>query len=113
MIFFANGGALDVVNGPNQANSLPVRQKGAGTHLAQLALNPRKRREMRQKHIVLGRDKREAEAERDKWLSEHPDIEILREHPARPEPSTLLVRIGGRNVPRISIEVEYEYRNAS
>jgi hypothetical protein len=67
---------------------------------------------MRQKHIVLGRDLREAQAERDKWLSEHPDIAVLQEHP-RAEPSTLLVRIGGRNVPRVSIEVEYEFRNAS
>jgi hypothetical protein len=68
---------------------------------------------MRQKHIILGRDKREAEAERDKWLSEHPDIAVLQEHPPRAEPSTLLVRFGGPDVPRVSIEVEYEYRNAS
>jgi hypothetical protein len=68
---------------------------------------------MRQKHIVLGRDMREAEAERDKWLSAHPGIAVVQEHPPRAEPSTLLVRIGGRNVPRVSIEVEYEYRNAS
>jgi hypothetical protein len=113
VIFFTQGGTLQMVNSPNQANFSLSGKSGAGTYLAQLALSPRKRREMRQKHIVLGRDKGEAEAERDKWLSEHPDIEILREHPARPEPSTLLVRIGGRNVPRISIEVEYEYRNAS
>lgn len=68
---------------------------------------------MRQKHIVLGRDRREAEAQRDKWLSDHPNIAVLREYPLRSEPPTLLVRIGGRNVPRVSIEVEFEYRNAS
>lgn len=65
------------------------------------------------RYIVLGRDMREAQAERDKWLSEHPDIAVLQVHPPRTEPFTLLVRIGGRNVPRVSIEVEYEYRNAS
>lgn len=68
---------------------------------------------MIQRYIVLGRDMREAQAERDKWLSEHPDIAILQVHPPRAEPPTLLARIGGRNVPRVSIEVEYEYRNAS
>lgn len=68
---------------------------------------------MIQRYIVLGRDMREAQAERDKWLSEHPDIAILRLHPPRTEPPTLLARIGGRNVPRVSIEVEYEYRDAS
>jgi hypothetical protein len=68
---------------------------------------------MAQKHIVLGRDTSDAQAERDKWLSEHRNIEILQEHPPRQEPSTWLVRIGGRNVPRVSIEVEYRLRDAS
>jgi hypothetical protein len=67
---------------------------------------------MRQKHIILGRDRLEAEAERDKWLSEHPEVEVLYERPPQPEPRTLLLRIGGRHVPRVSIEVEYENRKA-
>jgi hypothetical protein len=65
---------------------------------------------MRQKHIILGRDALEAKAERDRWLAEHPRVQILHEHPPKPEPRTLLLRIGGRNVPRVSIEVDYEIR---
>jgi hypothetical protein len=68
---------------------------------------------MTQKRIILGRDRREAEAERDRWLSEHPEIRILIEHPPRLEPRTLFVRIGGSHAPRVSIEVEYELRRAS
>jgi hypothetical protein len=68
---------------------------------------------MKHKHIVLGRDAREAEAERDRWLSEHRDVEVIHEYPPRLEPTTLLVRIGGRNVPKVSIEMEYRLRDAS
>jgi hypothetical protein len=68
---------------------------------------------MRKKYIVLGRDAREAQAERDRWLLEHRNVEVLQEHPPRFEPATLLVRIGGRDVPRVSIEVEYRDRDAS
>jgi hypothetical protein len=63
---------------------------------------------MIQKHIILGRDKLDAEANRDRWLSENPRANVLRVHPPKAEPITLLTRIGGRNVPRISIEVDYE-----
>jgi hypothetical protein len=68
---------------------------------------------MSQKHIVLGRDAREAETARDKWLSEHHNVELLHEDPPRLEPATLLIRIGGRNVPKVSIEMEYRLRDAS
>jgi hypothetical protein len=64
--------------------------------------------EMAQQRIILGTDRRDAEAQRDRWLFEHPEIKILRVHPPRLEPQTLLTRIGGRSVPRVSIEVEYE-----
>ncbi len=63
---------------------------------------------MIQKHIILGRDRPDAEAKRDRWLFEHPKIHVLRVHAPKAEPNTLLMRIGGRNVPRVSIEVEYE-----
>ena len=59
-------------------------------------------------HLILGRDNDDAEACRDRWLSENPSIKILRVHRPRPEPETWLTRLGGRNVPRVSITVEYE-----
>lgn len=68
----------------------------------------RERTEMRHQQIILGRNRRDAEAQRDRWLSEHPEIKVLRVHGPKPEPRTLLTRIGGRNVPRVSIKVEYE-----
>ena len=63
---------------------------------------------MKQQHIILGKNRRHAEAQRDRWLSEHPEAKILQVSPVRPEAPTLLMRIGGRDVPRVSIEVEYE-----
>ena len=65
---------------------------------------------MTRRHIILGRDKGHLEAERDRWLSEHPDFELVREHPPKTEQS-LLARIGGKNVPQVSIELEYAYRS--
>jgi hypothetical protein len=59
-------------------------------------------------HVFLGTDSDDAEALRDRWLSENPTIKVLRVHPPRREPMSLLVRLGGRNVPRVSITVDYE-----
>jgi hypothetical protein len=59
-------------------------------------------------HLILGKDRRDAEAQRDRWLSENPAIRILRVHPPRRTPPTLLTRLGGRNVPRVFIAVDYE-----
>jgi hypothetical protein len=59
-------------------------------------------------HVFLGTDSGDAEALRDRWLSENPTIKVLRMHPPRREPLSLLVRLGGRNVPRVSITVDYE-----
>jgi hypothetical protein len=59
-------------------------------------------------HVFLGADSCDAEALRDQWLSENPTIKVLRMHPPRREPLSLLVRLGGRNVPRVSITVDYE-----
>jgi hypothetical protein len=58
--------------------------------------------------IILGRDRKDAEAECGKWLSKNPDIKVVRVHPSAPEPMNWLSLIGGRNVPRFSIMVEYE-----
>jgi len=63
---------------------------------------------MTRRHIILGRNQGHLVAERDRWLSEHPDFELVREHPPKTEQG-LLARIGG-NVPQVSIELEYAYR---
>jgi hypothetical protein len=65
-------------------------------------------RPMIQQYLILGMDNCDAEARRDKWLAEHPELRVVRVHPAKPEQPTWLTFIGGRNVPRVSIEVEYE-----
>jgi hypothetical protein len=63
---------------------------------------------MAQQYMILGKDTADAEAQRDKWLSQHPEVKIVRLHPPKPESSSLLARFGGANVLRVSIVVEYE-----
>ncbi len=59
-------------------------------------------------HLILGTDREDAENHRDLWLSENPFLKIVRIHEAKPEPETLLMRLGRKHVPRVSILVEYE-----
>jgi hypothetical protein len=59
-------------------------------------------------HLILGIDKWDAENQRDLWLSHNPAIKVVKIHPVKREPQNLLTRIGGKNVPRVSILVEYE-----
>jgi hypothetical protein len=58
--------------------------------------------------LILGIDKQDAEKQRDLWLSHNPVVKVLKIHPVKREPQNLLTRIGGKNVPRVSIVVEYE-----
>jgi hypothetical protein len=59
-------------------------------------------------HLILGTDKRDAEQQRDLWLSENPAIRVIKIHRVKREPQTLLTLIGSKHVPRVSILVEYE-----
>jgi hypothetical protein len=61
-------------------------------------------------HMILGTDRQDVLRQKDKWLAEHPAIKVLRVHPIRREPPTLLNRISKRNAPRVSITVDYEDR---
>jgi hypothetical protein len=61
-------------------------------------------------HLILGTDKRDAERQKDLWLEQNPSIKVLRIHEIKREPSTWLTRLGGKNVPRVSMTVEYETR---
>jgi len=59
-------------------------------------------------YLILGTDRRDAENQRDIWLSQNPAIKVIKIHRVKREPSTLLARIGAKHVPRVSIMVEYE-----
>lgn len=59
-------------------------------------------------HVILGTDKQDAERRLDIWLAENPALKVLRVHHPKREPHNWLTRLGGRNVPRFSITVEYE-----
>jgi hypothetical protein len=63
-------------------------------------------------HLILGTDRQDAENQKDLWLSENPQIRVVQIHGVKPEPETLLTRIGRKHVPRVSIMVEYEEPDA-
>jgi hypothetical protein len=58
-------------------------------------------------HIILGVNQADIDKQKDLWLSENPDIKVLKVHRIRRE-RTLLSRLGGKNIPRFSIRVDYE-----
>jgi hypothetical protein len=59
-----------------------------------------------QEHFVLGVDEGDLQVEKNRWLTENPDLEIL-ETIIQQEPPSLLARIGGMYVPRFSMLVRY------
>jgi hypothetical protein len=59
-------------------------------------------------HVILGIDKRDVEEQRDLWLSRNPAIKVIRVHQLQYEPQSWLTRFGSKNVPRVSITVDYE-----
>jgi hypothetical protein len=63
-------------------------------------------------HLILGTDEQDVEKQRDLWLSQNPAIKVVKIHDVRQEPATLLMRIGRKRVPRVSIMVEYEEPDA-
>lgn len=58
--------------------------------------------------LILGTDGQDAENQKDLWLSQNPAIKVIKIHGLKREPRTLLGRIGAKEVPRVSIMVEYE-----
>ena len=59
-------------------------------------------------YMIPGTDRQDVLRQMDKWLAEHPGIKVIRVHPIRREPPTLLNRISKKRVPRASITVDYE-----
>lgn len=64
-------------------------------------------------HVILGIDKRDVEEQRDLWLSKNPAIKVIRVHQLQYEPQSWLTRFGSKNVPRVSITVDYEEPDAT
>jgi hypothetical protein len=61
-------------------------------------------------HMILGKNRRDLEARRDEWISGNPHITVVRVHRPKREPESLLTLLGGRDVPRVSLIVEYEVK---
>ena len=64
-------------------------------------------------HMILGKNRRDVEARRDEWISGNPEIRVVRVHRPKREPESWLTLLGGRDVPRGSIIVEYEVNAAA
>ena len=64
-------------------------------------------------HMILGKNRRDVEARRDEWISENPHVTVVRVHRPKREPESWLTLLGGRDVPRVSLIVEYEVNTAS
>jgi hypothetical protein len=58
-------------------------------------------------HVILGIDARDIHAQKDRWLAENPYIKIIETDHIKREPPSLLVRFGGRCVPRFSMLLRY------
>jgi len=63
--------------------------------------------------MILGKNRRDVEARRDEWISGNPEIRVVRVHRPKREPESWLTLLGGRDVPRVSIIVEYEVNAAA
>jgi hypothetical protein len=59
-----------------------------------------------EEHLILGVDERGLEIEKSRWLTENPSIKVV-ETIIQKEPPSLLARIGGKYVPRVSMLVRF------
>jgi hypothetical protein len=64
-------------------------------------------RESLKEHVILGIDARDLQAQKDLWLAENPSIKIIETGDIKREPLNLLIRFGGKRVPRFSMLVRY------
>jgi hypothetical protein len=58
-------------------------------------------------YLILGIDARDVEEQKQRWLTENPQIEIIESGDIRREPSNLLIRLGGKRIPRFSVLLQY------
>jgi hypothetical protein len=59
-------------------------------------------------HIILGIDAFDIQVQKDQWLAENPHVKITEICDIQREPPSLLVRFGGRRVPRFSMHLRYQ-----
>jgi hypothetical protein len=59
-----------------------------------------------EEHLILGVEERGLQIEKSRWLTENPGIKIV-ETIIQQEPPSLLARIGGKHIPRLSMLVRY------
>jgi hypothetical protein len=89
-------------------SATPSPQRNMDTDVIMSAGNAELLDPVVKEHLILGTNKRDAEQQRDLWLSQHPSIRVIKLHRVKREPQTLLTLIGSKHVPRVSILVEYE-----
>jgi hypothetical protein len=58
-------------------------------------------------HVILGIDTLDIQEQKDRWLAENPHISITETSDIKREPPSLLIRFGGRGVPRFSMLLRY------
>jgi hypothetical protein len=58
-------------------------------------------------HVILGIDAHDIKAQKDRWLAENPKIKVSEIGDIKREPPSLLVRFGGKCVPRFSLLLRY------
>jgi hypothetical protein len=64
-------------------------------------------KESLKEHVILGIDTLDIQAQKDRWLAENPQIRITETGDIKREPPNLLIRFGGKHVPRFSMLLHY------
>jgi hypothetical protein len=64
-------------------------------------------------HFILGRNEDDLIKQREMWLEGNPGVTVIWSSAPLTEPRTLLVRLGGKNVPKVSMVIEYEFAEAA
>jgi hypothetical protein len=58
-------------------------------------------------HVILGIDALDIQRQKDRWLAENPRFRITETSDIKREPPSLLIRLGGKSVPRFSMILRY------
>jgi hypothetical protein len=64
-------------------------------------------KESLKEHVILGIDALDIQTQKDRWLAENPRFRITETSDIKREPPSLLIRFGGKFVPRFSMLLRY------